>query len=117
MQPVKRTATVGVLFFGMAAVLLSPPPQPTVQAHGDGQTVFKTSCTLCHGGDGSGKTPVGQQLKVRDLRSGDVQKQSDAQLATTITKGKGKMPPFEKSLNQAQVKELVAFIRQLSQKR
>jgi len=42
-----------------------------------------------------------------------VQKQSDAQLAEAIAKGRGKMPSYEKSLNPDDIKALVAFLRAL----
>jgi hypothetical protein len=55
---------------------------------------------------------MGKKLALRDLRSPEVQKQTDAQLSDVITKGKGKMPPFGKTLS-GQIPELVAHIRTL----
>jgi hypothetical protein len=51
---------------------------------------------MCHGQDGSGDTAMGKKLKVRDLRSAEVQSQTDAQLTDIITKGKPPMPGHEK---------------------
>ena len=45
-----------------------------VVAFADGAAIFKTKCAPCHGADGSGQTPVGKNLKVKDLRSAEVQK-------------------------------------------
>src|SRR5712691_10221178 len=53
---------------------------------GDGAALFKAKCAACHAGDGSGNTPAGKNFKVRDLRSGEVQGQSDAQLYNSIAK-------------------------------
>ncbi len=78
---------------------------------------FKTKCATCHSVDGSGGTPMGKKMQVRDLRSAEVQKQTDAQLQTIISKGKGKMPGFEKSLGADQVKQLVAHVRELAKKK
>lgn len=72
------------------------------------------ACTTCHGADGAGKTPVGKSLKVRDLRSEDVQKQSDDELAAIIADGRGKMPGYKSSLDAAQIKDVVAYIRSLA---
>jgi len=72
------------------------------------ETTFKAKCAGCHGADGKGK----EMMKTRDLASADVQKQSDADLTTIITKGKGKMPPYA-SLTPDQVKDLVAYVRSL----
>ncbi len=116
MRSTRQLTLTGVFFLGMMVIFTSVYSQPKAKASAQGQTIFKTNCILCHGADGSGQTPVGQQFKVRDLRSGEVQRQSNAQLAAIITKGKGKMPPFEKNLNKEQVTDLVIFIRQLAKK-
>ena len=52
-------------------------------------------------------------MKVKDLRSAEVQHQSDAALYAVVSQGKGKMPGYEKSLGAATCKALVAYIRQL----
>jgi mono/diheme cytochrome c family protein len=57
---------------------------------------------------------MGKANKLRDLSSADVQKQSDDNLATIISAGKGKMPAYGKSLKAEQVKEVVAYIRSLA---
>src|SRR5437763_86312 len=75
--------------------------------------IFKTKCASCHGPDGAGATAVGKAMKVRDLRSADVQKQSDANLQKTISDGKGKMPAYKDKLSVADVSSLVAYIRGL----
>ena len=82
----------------------------------DAKLVFAKKCATCHGPDGSGGTPMGKQLKLRDLRSAEVQKQTDAQLMALIGKGKGKMPGFDKDLAADGVKQVVAYIRQLAKK-
>jgi mono/diheme cytochrome c family protein len=85
----------------------------TVASADDGGALFKAKCASCHSADGSGGNPMGQKLGVRDLRSADVQNQSDAQLSAIIANGKKKMPGFGKSLSADQIKQLVAFIRSL----
>jgi cytochrome c6 len=77
----------------------------------DGATLFKAKCVACHGADASGKTPVGQKLGIKDLRSAEVQGKSDAQLSKIISDGKGKMPAYGKTLKAEQIHQLVAFIR------
>jgi hypothetical protein len=56
---------------------------------------------------------MGKNMGVRDLSSADVQKQSDAELAAIITKGKGRMPAQEGKLSKDQISELVKHIRTL----
>jgi cytochrome c6 len=78
--------------------------------------IYKGKCASCHGPDGAGATSVGKAMKVRDLRSADVQKQSDADLQKIISDGKGKMPAYKAKLSVADVSSLVAYIRGLAKK-
>ena len=45
-----------------------------------------------------------------------MQGQTDAQLTDIVTNGKGKMPAYKGKLTDAQIKELVGFIRSLAKK-
>jgi len=82
----------------------------------DGAALYKQKCAACHGADGAGQTGMGKSMKLRDLGSADVQKQSDAELTTIIAKGKNKMPAFEAKLKPEEIKSLVAYIRSLGKK-
>src|SRR5262245_31357150 len=77
---------------------------------------YKSKCASCHGANGSGQTPAGKAMRLRDLRAGDVQGQNDGALYEIIAKGKGKMPGYEKSLGADTCKALVAYVRQLAAK-
>ena len=77
---------------------------------------FRTKCAMCHGPDGSGSA-VGKSMNVPDLRSPEVQKVPDAQLAQIISDGKGGMPSFKGSLSEDQVHSLVAYVRSLRGKK
>jgi mono/diheme cytochrome c family protein len=81
-----------------------------------GEDVFKAKCASCHGPDGAGKTTMGTMLKIRDLGSADVQKQTDADLNRIITKGKNKMPVFDGKLKKEQIEQLVGYVRELGKK-
>jgi mono/diheme cytochrome c family protein len=86
------------------------------RAQETGEGLFKSKCGMCHGLDASGKTVMGQKLKVPDLHSADVQKKTDAELGQLITKGKEKMPAYEGKLSKEQIEKLVAFIREVGKK-
>ncbi|MEP6643551.1 MAG: cytochrome c [Acidobacteriaceae bacterium] len=89
----------------------------SARAANDASSVFKSKCSLCHGADGRGATPVGKQMNATDLRSAAVQKESDKQLAEYVANGKGKkMPPFKNSLKEEQIEQLIAYIRELGKK-
>jgi mono/diheme cytochrome c family protein len=83
---------------------------------GEGASTFKSKCAACHGADGSGSTAVGKSMKIRDLASADVQKETNAELTAIITNGKGGMPAYKDKLSGDQIKDVVGFIRQLAKK-
>ena len=78
-----------------------------------GADLFKGKCVMCHGATGAGDTAMGKNLKLRDLGSADVQKQSDDELTNTITNGKNKMPKYDGKLTKDQIGDLVKFVRTL----
>ncbi len=100
----------------MAAVVLFLFATP-LWAQNDAASLYKSKCAVCHGADGSGNTVVGKNMKLRDLGSADVQKQTDQELTATIANGKGSMPGYKDKLSGAQIKELVGFIRNLAKKK
>jgi len=113
------TASRSSLLFAVISVVVLSFTFVSAQAQtasNDGAALYKSKCAMCHGPDGTGKTPVGQKLNVRDLRSPEVQKQSDSDLDHVIEHGKGKMPAFGKTLSEEQIKSLVAQIRELGKK-
>jgi cytochrome c6 len=97
----------------LASTLFSMPLKADVAG---GAAIYKTKCAACHGPDGKGETAIGKADKIRDLSSAEVQQQSDVELNTFITAGKGKMPAYGKSVKPDQVKDLVDFIRSLAKK-
>lgn len=96
---------------GMFLLLGSP-----LKAQETGESLFKGKCGMCHGPDGSGKTMMGEKLKIPDLHSADIQKKTDADLKTIISKGKDKMPAYEAKLSKEQIDQLVGYIRDLAKK-
>lgn len=105
-------------FFNSAVVLLlALLVSSSLLSAQDGPTLFKSKCAMCHGPDGAGKTTMGQKLNIRDLRSPEVQKQSDAELTQTITKGKNKMPAYEGKLTKEQLASVVAYVRELGKQK
>ena len=77
----------------------------------DGAAVYKANCNTCHGPTGAGDTPAGKMMKAKPLGGADVQKLTDAELTTTITNGKNKMPAFGKKLSADDIKAVVAYVR------
>jgi mono/diheme cytochrome c family protein len=73
--------------------------------------LYKTKCQACHGADGTGNTPAGKKLGAKDVHSPEVAKLTDAELFDITKKGKDKMPSYDKKLTDAQIKDLVKYIR------
>jgi cytochrome c6 len=82
-------------------------------AFADAAADYKAKCASCHGAEGKGDTPAGKGMKVKDLASDEVQKQSDADLATIIEKGKKPMLGYEGKLSKDQIDGLVKYVRSL----
>jgi cytochrome c6 len=78
-----------------------------------GAETYKAKCSACHSVSGAGDTMLGRNLKLRSLASDDVQKESDEQLFTIISKGKNRMPAFDKKLSSDQIHGLVKHLRTL----
>jgi cytochrome c6 len=82
-------------------------------AQAKGADTFKAKCAMCHGADGSGNTPMGKSMGLKDLGSPAVQSMSDADLTALIANGKGKMPGYKGKLTDAQIADLVSYIHTL----
>ena len=107
----KRTLALAVL---AAGVVITPLSSGAATA----EDTYTETCAICHGADGAGQTARGKKLKLKDLRSPEVQKLTDAQLTEIIAKGKGKdMPPYEKELGKDGVAAQVAHVRALAKKK
>ncbi len=104
---------VSMLVAVLAVVLIAPS---AVRAQSAAAT-FKAKCAGCHGADGKGSTGPGKALGVHDFSSDQVTKMSDADLINIVTTGKNKMPPYGKSLKDAEIKDLVAYVRELGKQK
>jgi mono/diheme cytochrome c family protein len=93
----------------LAAILVVPVTAVADEA----ADLYKGKCAGCHGATGAGDSVVGKKLGVKPLNSAEVQKKADKDLVQAISKGQGKMPAFGGKITDAQISELVKFIRSL----
>ncbi len=56
---------------------------------------------------------IGRNLNLRALGSTEVQKKSDDELFSIISKGKNRMPSFDRKLSKDQIRDVVRYIRAL----
>jgi mono/diheme cytochrome c family protein len=101
----------------LSVLLIIASAAGAVAQNAPAKDLFASKCAMCHGPDGSAQTTMGKNLKIRDFHSSDVQKQSDGDLKTVITKGKGKMPAFDGKLTGQQIDQLVGYLRQIGKQK
>jgi mono/diheme cytochrome c family protein len=98
-----RVILIALVACGLTAFCASPAVAQ------DAAATFKAKCAMCHGADGKGG-----KMGTKDFASPDIQKQSDAQLAEAISKGRPpKMPSYAGKLTDTEIKDLVTYIRGL----
>ena len=91
-------------------------PSPSSLAVQSVKSLYASKCSVCHGNDGSANTAKGKELKVRNLRSEEFKKMSDAKAMEVLMKGKGKMEGYEKTLGKEKLEQLLVYSRELSNK-
>ena len=102
-----------VVLTALAVIFLLSAP---AQAQSAGEKVYKAKCAGCHGPDGAGATAAGKAMKVTSLCSDEAKKASDAEWTELIAKGKNKMPAYDKKLSEAEIKDVIAYMRGLCKK-
>ena len=107
-----RSLALSVAVVAASCVLIGSP----VHAQSAGEKVYKAKCASCHGVDGAGATPAGKATKARDFCSDEVKKESDEDWTQIIVKGKNKMPAYDKKLTDAEIKDVLTYIRSLCKK-
>lgn len=95
-----------------AASLLALSLAPSALAQGAGAATYKAKCQICHGADGQ-PTSTGKAMKALPFNSPELKKASTASLIASVTNGKGKMPAYAGKLTDAQIKEVVEYLRTL----
>ena len=96
------------------AAAKSPVGTPEV-ALAQGRELYKQNCAICHKEDGTGgkMTIEGKTINPDDLTSEKIKKFSDEKISGYIVNGvvdEG-MPAFKDKLTEAQIREIVAFVR------
>jgi len=104
------------LVFAVALLATSWTFSLSARAQAPGEAVYKAKCVGCHGADGAGATAAGKATKARDFCADEVKKESDDEWTSIIVKGRNKMPGYDKKLTDAEIREVVAYIRSLCKK-
>jgi mono/diheme cytochrome c family protein len=116
---------LGIGFLSLAGALLAQnppaktaPKKSTKSASGSvaqGKDIFAKKCSTCHYAD-SGAKKIGPGLKGLSKRgtfSVNNNKITDESLKAWIDNGDTLMPPFQDVLDEAQVKDVIAYVKTL----
>jgi mono/diheme cytochrome c family protein len=98
---------------GAAIILLAAFIAGPAFAQAPGADTYKAKCGTCHGADGLAATPVGKSMKVLSFKDPAMVKASDAQFIASTENGKGKMPAYKGKLTDAQISDVIKYIRTL----
>jgi mono/diheme cytochrome c family protein len=101
-----RIKTASIIL--LAASIVAPAFAQT-----SGADIYKAKCAMCHGADGLAATPMAKNLKVLSFKAPEMVKATDAQFIASTKNGKGKMPAYTGKLTDAQIKDVVSYIRTL----
>jgi mono/diheme cytochrome c family protein len=101
-------------FTGISLIaILAATTGSTAFAQGSGADTYKSKCTMCHGADGLASGPAGKAMQVPAFNSPAAAKATTAEMIAITTNGKGKMPAYAGKLTDAQIKEVVAYVKTL----
>jgi mono/diheme cytochrome c family protein len=101
-----RISAVAVIF--LAATLAEP-----AFAQAPGADTYKAKCAMCHGADGLATSPMAKNMKVLSFKAPAMMKASDAQFIASTKNGKGTMKGYSGRLTDAQIKDVIAYVRTL----
>jgi len=96
-----------------SVILLAASIAGPAFAQAPGADTYKGKCAMCHGADGLATTPMAKNMKILSFKAPEMVKATDAALTASTKNGKGKMPAYAGKLTDAQIKDVVAFIRTL----
>jgi mono/diheme cytochrome c family protein len=91
---------------GCASRAQKPAPTGAVPV----RVLYERNCAVCHGPRGEG-TQLGT-MKTPPLRSGAALTDPDEKFFKQISDGGNGMPPFKHTLDDAQIQDLVRFVRE-----
>jgi mono/diheme cytochrome c family protein len=96
-----------------AAIVLAALIAGPAFAETPGADTYKAKCASCHGADGLATSGMAKAMKIVSFKDPSMVKMTDAQLIAGTADGKGKMPAYKGKLTDAQIKDVVSYIRTL----
>jgi cbb3-type cytochrome c oxidase subunit III len=112
----KKIVTRSLSSLALAGFIAAAMPNTetnVVIAAADAAATYKAKCAGCHGPDGKGVESLGTPNMTDAAWQ---KKHTSAAMTAVINNGKGQMPGFKSSMNAADVKAMIAYIRSLAPK-
>lgn len=113
---------VKLIMFSIFALAASAAMPASAEKGGDaaaGKAVFAAKCVACHAKDGKGNAKMAQMYKLDpiklDLLSEETRKMTAAEQAKSVADGKEKMKGFKGKLSEADIANVVAYVRSLGE--
>jgi cytochrome c6 len=97
------------MFSALAVVVLLSSAASFAQT--SGEATYKAKCQSCHGAQGMPNPGIAKAMGVKPASDPSVKSNSEAQMVTDTTNGKGKMPAFKGKLSDAEIKASVDYFR------
>lgn len=98
----RSAAATGALIIVLTACSVGRPPDDAT-----GEEIYAQLCARCHGADLGGG--IGPSLGPGSA----TESEPDEFIEFTVVNGRGRMPSFESSLDEAQIDRLVSYIREV----
>jgi mono/diheme cytochrome c family protein len=96
-----------------AVILLAASIAVPAFAQAPGADTYKAKCAMCHGADGLATSPMAKNMKILSFKAPAMMKASDAQFIASTKNGKGTMKGYAGKLTDAQIKDVIAYVRTL----
>ena len=109
--------TMNIQLLAATAIFVATLTGPLLAHAQSAAATYKAKCAMCHGAEGKGDTSAGKAMGAHDFASPEDQKLTDGEFAAIIAKGKNKMPAYGKSLKDAEIADLVTYIRELGKQK
>jgi cytochrome c6 len=103
----KSVITLVLIALGIV-FLLPGSGSRQVSAKSSGADTYQQQCATCHGGDGKANTARGKRKGATDLTKSNI---STAQGIKVISNGREQMPAFKGTLSEADIRDVMAYIR------
>ncbi len=80
-------------------------------AQTSGEATYKAKCQSCHGAEGMPNPGIAKAMGVKPASDPSVKSETEAQMITITTDGKGKMPAYKGKITDPQIKDAVDYFR------